>query len=299
MKVSVIIPVYNAGAYLMPMMNSVINQTLKDIEIIPVDDGSTDRSIEILKGYAEKDERVKPVFNEHKGEKFAVDTGRELAQGEYIIMCDHDDYMPSFALEQLYKASEGKADIVKGTAMYVYPDGKRQSNAFKSTEPLDWRTMNYDVAQLHFLQPPELWTMLLRREWQKDIELGDYMFNDTDFVFKARVCAKDFRYIPDVVYYWNIHESASHSTKYPFNIVQVYDSLEAWLKENCWEYWEIFTASKFAAYIWNKNRLTDEDRNEFEAIIRRDMQESKINPMILRDPWLIEQYFNYSPPSFC
>ena len=281
MKVSVIIPVYNTGEYLKTMMDSVLNQTLKDIEIIPVDDGSTDGTIEKLKEYAARDERFKPIFNKHEGEKIAVDAGRDAAKGEYICICDHDDFMTPKALELLYECSGGEAEIVKGTALSEM-DGKLvQSNAFKSEEPIDWRKCGQGMLIAHFLQPPELWSMILRRDFQKDIELGNYWFNDTDFVFKAKLMAHDFRYIPDPVYYWRIHPSVSHSTDHIFDVVKVYDSLEKWMKENGYSLWHIFSASRFNAYAWNMNRLADEDKRRFMEVFKRDAKRDSIIPWMI------------------
>ena len=122
-KVSVIIPVYNTEKYLEKCLNSVCNQTLKDIEIICIDDCSTDNSLNILKEYASKDERIKLIeFKENKGAAVARNIGIKEAQGEYIGFVDSDDY-PETELfyEKLYNiAKEKNADITKGS----YKDSK-------------------------------------------------------------------------------------------------------------------------------------------------------------------------------
>jgi glycosyltransferase involved in cell wall biosynthesis len=115
-KVSVIIPVYNTEPYLKRCLDSVCNQTLKDIEIICVNDGSTDNSLEILQGYEKVDGRIKVVdFERNKGVSIARNTGIDAAQGEYIGFVDSDDYIDLDFYEKLYeKAIENDADIVKG-----------------------------------------------------------------------------------------------------------------------------------------------------------------------------------------
>ena len=116
-KVSVIIPVYNTEKYLRKCLNSVCNQTLSDIEIICIDDCSTDNSLNILKEYSSKDERIKLIeFKENKGAAVARNTGIDEAKGEYIGFIDSDDY-PETELfyEHLYNnAKEKDADISKG-----------------------------------------------------------------------------------------------------------------------------------------------------------------------------------------
>ena len=92
-KVSVIIPVYNTEKYLKKCLDSVCNQTLSDIEIICIDDCSTDNSLNILKEYTLKDNRIKLIeFKENKGAAVARNTGIDEAKGEYIGFIDSDDY---------------------------------------------------------------------------------------------------------------------------------------------------------------------------------------------------------------
>ena len=98
-KVSVILPVYNAGKYLHQCMDSIVNQTLKDIEIICVDDGSSDNSLEILRQYAEKDERVKVIAQANGGAGAARNNGLRAATGEYLSFLDSDDFFELDMLE--------------------------------------------------------------------------------------------------------------------------------------------------------------------------------------------------------
>lgn len=281
MKVSVVCAVYNGGEYLRPFLESCISQKMDDIEFICVDDGSTDGSAEILAEYAEKDSRIKAIFNEHKGVGHTVETGVNAAVGDYIMYVDDDDVIMPDAIEKLYAASEGVADVVKGTALVEYEGKITQSNAYGSNGPLNWREFNGDMLALHFLQPPEAWTYIFKREIIPLITGGDYWFGDTDKVFKAKVVAKDFRYIPDPVYMWRIHESVSHSDKYPFDIVKVYDNLERWLKEHNINLWQIFGLSKFYAYQWNLGRLSGEIRDQFGEIMRRDFRRELIDGDVL------------------
>ena len=90
-KVSVIIPVYNVEKYLKQCLDSVVNQTLKDIEIICVNDGSTDNSLEILEEYAQKDNRIIIISQENQGQSVARNIALEKATGEYVGFVDSDD----------------------------------------------------------------------------------------------------------------------------------------------------------------------------------------------------------------
>ncbi len=112
-KVSVIIPVYNVEKYLRACLDSVVNQTLKDIEIICVDDGSTDSSSAILAEYAAKDSRLSDMTQANAGAAVARNAGLAVATGEYLYFCDPDDFAESNMLADLFgRATETASDIV-------------------------------------------------------------------------------------------------------------------------------------------------------------------------------------------
>ena len=113
-KVSVIIPVYNVEKYLRECLDSVINQTLKDIEIICIDDGSTDNSLSILEKYAKKDKRVKIIaLNHNIKQGGARNRGLDIAVGKYIMFVDSDDYLALNTIESFYNAiNKTGVDIV-------------------------------------------------------------------------------------------------------------------------------------------------------------------------------------------
>ena len=90
-KVSIIVPVYNVEKYLSKCLESLINQTLKDIEIICVNDGSGDNSLDILKNFAQNDSRIKIIDKPNSGYGATVNKGIEHASGEYVAIFDHDD----------------------------------------------------------------------------------------------------------------------------------------------------------------------------------------------------------------
>lgn len=112
-KISVILPVYNVEKYLQECLDSIINQTLKDIEIICINDGSTDSSLKILKEYAKKDKRIIIVNQKNKGAAISRNKGIDIAKGEYFSILDSDDFFDPAMLEKMYnKADKNSADIV-------------------------------------------------------------------------------------------------------------------------------------------------------------------------------------------
>lgn len=111
-KISLIIPVFNTEKYLEQCLDSAISQTLSGIEIICIDDGSSDNSLDVLKNYAQKDSRIKVLTQINSGQSVARNKGINIAQGEYIAFLDSDDWMKPDMLEKLYnKAKEQGCDI--------------------------------------------------------------------------------------------------------------------------------------------------------------------------------------------
>ena len=101
-KISIIIPVYNVEKYLEQCLKSVINQTFKDIEIICINDGSTDNSLEILEAFQKQDERIKIINKQNEGQGIARNEGLKVAKGEYISFIDPDDWVAQGMYEFLY-----------------------------------------------------------------------------------------------------------------------------------------------------------------------------------------------------
>lgn len=112
-KVTIIVPVYNVEKYLDRCMQSLINQTLKDIEIVLVDDGSPDNCPRLCDEYANRDSRIKVVHKKNGGLGMACNSGLEVATGEYVAFCDSDDWVELYAYDEMYKAAkENNADAV-------------------------------------------------------------------------------------------------------------------------------------------------------------------------------------------
>ncbi len=138
-KVSVIVPVYNAEKYLTVCLNSIRKQTHDDFEIICVNDGSSDRSLEILKAFAEKDERIQFVSQENAGQSAARNRGLDMATGDYVMFLDSDDFMHPQTLEAAVHFAE-KNESVLTTFLYEKEEnpGELKARGYEK----------YDVEQL-------------------------------------------------------------------------------------------------------------------------------------------------------
>ena len=124
-KISIIVPIYNVEKYLKRSLDSLVNQTLKDIEIILVDDGSTDNSHKIAEGYKKNYSNVLLVTKENGGLSDARNFGLQYASGEYIAFVDSDDYVESQMFERMYNLSEnGQKKIIESNFLWEFPDKK-------------------------------------------------------------------------------------------------------------------------------------------------------------------------------
>lgn len=128
---SIIIPVYNSEKYLEECLTSVVNQSLKDFEIICVNDGSTDNSLKILEKFGAQDSRIRIINQQNQGQGYARNAGLEAAAGDYVGFIDSDDYISPDFYEKLYKY---KDDIVLSTKRKYLIDGKLKTKDFKAKD---------------------------------------------------------------------------------------------------------------------------------------------------------------------
>ena len=143
-KVSIIIPTYNVEMYLVECMESVVNQTLKDIEIICINDGSTDGSLEILKSYAQKDDRIVLVDKENGGYGIGMNIGLDKATGEYIGIVEPDDFIPLNMYSDLYeKAVENDGYAKKPSAKAMEINQKIERNKTEYRQLFDTLKKKY------------------------------------------------------------------------------------------------------------------------------------------------------------
>ena len=176
-KVTVIMPVYNVAPYLRECLDSVVNQTLKDIEIICINDGSTDDSLQILEKYAQKDERIKIISQENQGQGVARNKGVEISTGEYIQFIDPDDWIELNMLETLYNfAKEHHSQVVK----FNYTDYNDYSGKYKQQEFTKQiqEKYNYDLNET----PYYTWR-ILKQDCLSALDLHVWThFYQTDFI---------------------------------------------------------------------------------------------------------------------
>ena len=246
-KVSIVIPIYNTQKYLNECLDSVVNQTFKDIEIICVNDGSTDDTLEILKSYAEKDERVKIISQEKSGAGAARNKGLEASKGQYVYTMDSDDWIYPDAIEDMYgNAVLNNSDIV----MIKYGrdeilDRENSRNGFylddelhRSGEDYKEFTFTYKDIKRNVLNTYfNHWMCFYKKEfldeWDDFKFQENSIFEDVIFHVKTFLRAERISHIPRIYYYYRRVESSQmrNYRKYS-DIFKTIDAVDEFLKEN-------------------------------------------------------------------
>lgn len=218
MTVSVIMPVYNSEEYLGTAIESVLNQTYQDLELVIVDDESTDSSYEICKEYAKKDNRIVLLRKSNGGSCSARNYGLKHAKGQYIAFCDNDDYMLPTALEDnVLLAEKHRADMVKWN-YYTYVDGKKQGEqALIEGLYITRRELVENYANFR-LSAAAVWNGLFRRDFiiNNNIEFNEAMrYGGEDLNFTLQMVLSNARIFinPKSYYVWVLRNSHSVSGK--------------------------------------------------------------------------------------
>ena len=229
MDVSVIIPVYNTENYLNACVDSILQQAAVSLEIILVDDGSTDASPKICDNYAQKYENVHAVHIQNSGPATAKNEGLKLAQGNYIALTDSDDKMEPLMLHKMVSAGyEYDADIV----CCNYKQIDEQGNISHLTSTHQQYVLNHEEGLIRLLSKDKIysqcWTKLYRRQMLTDnhIENNPGLRTDEDFIFNIRafVHAKTTVIIDEPLYEYTHRESSLAHAYFKKHINQYIDN---------------------------------------------------------------------------
>ena len=202
MKVSVIVPVYNVYEYLSKCLDSLVNQTLKDIEIIVVNDGTKDDSESIIKKYLKKYKNIIYIKKENGGQGSARNEGIKHATGEYIGYVDSDDYIELSMYEKLYnKAIEENADIVICGSYNITGDKKEIE--------IDKKIFNDNKDA--FLGRPAVWNKIYKKELiTDDIKFRSKVwYEDLDFSIKVLSKAKKISFVDEPLYNYIVRQGST------------------------------------------------------------------------------------------
>lgn len=218
-KVSIIIPIYNVEKYLRECLDSVINQTLTDIEIICVNDGSPDNSLEIIKEYAAKDKRIVVISKENGGYASAINTGLEVAKGEFIQIVESDDFCDLNMCEEMYnKIANTDADFVMAD-FYCLRDLHKRSvkrkfffkNYDSNVECFNLKTLPRIIDFYAFPWKSLYRTEFLRKNNIKMLQDGNGAYEDQPWNATTLSLANKILYLNKPFYYYRIFATGSSS----------------------------------------------------------------------------------------
>ena len=281
-KVSVIVPVYNVEKFLRRCLDSVVGQTLRDIEILLINDGSQDGSLDIIHEYAERDSRINVIDKPNEGYGKTMNLGIDTAIGEYIGIVESDDWIEPDMYETLYGiAKKHCIDAVKS-----------RFTAFEDTTGRDIRTVSFpkcDVEQVIdprrspaiFCVLPSIWSAIYRREFLTErrirfLETPGASFQDTSFNYKVWAMAETaYLHTKPLVHYRKHTNQSVDDKDKVFCICDEYEEIERYMASFpvLFEAMKtMFNRIKYNHYLWNFKRLSGENRE----IFRKRMQEELI-----------------------
>lgn len=203
-KFSIVIPVYNSGKYLNECLDSVINQTFKDIEIICIDDGSTDNSLSILKEYEEKDKRIKVFSQEHRGVGAARNYGMELAKGEYINFLDSDDKISANTLKSVNKFFEGNKYLdVVAIPIFFFNEYNHELN-YKFNLEEDPKNRVIDLNKNYENVQASVSSAFIKADSLGDLKFNEELSYNEDLIFinKLLLESKKIGLVKDASYFF-------------------------------------------------------------------------------------------------
>ena len=282
--ISVIMPIYNAGKYLFKSIGSIQAQTVQDFEIIAVDDGSTDDSLEILKGLAIEDNRIKVISREEKGYAITMNEALDAATGDYVLNIDPDDWIEPNMFERMLSEMDDDVDFVKCAFVFELPEGK-QEEYYYSDEPIEFcpRMLPPELKMRFFTSQVAIWSCLIRRSFIEEhhIRLNPTpgaAYQDAAFIFQINACAEKVRIITDVLYHYNKTNAnaSTASSRLPMSHIDEYGFMADW----CFKHPEygmyvrsVLCKVRYNSYMWNMKRIKPTDRLDFAMAAQKDFKE--------------------------
>lgn len=227
-KVSVIVPVYNCEKYLRKCIESIINQTLEDLEIILINDGSTDNSGKILDEYKSKDSRIKVIHKKNEGQSVARNIGLNIATGTYIGFVDSDDWIDSKMYENLYNAiNKSQSDVAVCGRQACTETGKLSYKSSIQDEVFHFKNEsleNYIISRLFYKHTVVVWNKLYRKEL---IDIYNLRFENVDYVgsedalFNYKILCHTNKLIAiNNIYYNQLSREGSTARSYKYGYIQ-------------------------------------------------------------------------------
>lgn len=300
-KVSIIVPVYNTSAFLSKCLDSIVNQTLKEIEIICVNDGSTDGSFDIMKQYADHDSRVKVIDKNNTGYGHTMNVGLAHASGQYIGIVESDDFISPDMYEKLYEAAiESEAEIVKSNYYEYNLERGIHGELREVLEACYYNKVFAPIGEPNIFHARLcIWSAIYKRDFMERNniffhETAGASYQDISFNFKVLAMAARVLLLRDAFVFYRTDSaySSTNNIKKIFCVADEFKELDDFvetLPENKKQLSKIEVCLKVKTYLWNYNRLAsvfqytflirmvEEFKKEYEAgrLVQEDWSTGK------------------------
>lgn len=274
-KLSIIIPVYNVEKYLSKCLESILKQPFKDLEVICVNDGSTDGSLDVLQKIKKNDDRVVIIDKKNEGSGIARNIGLSTAQGEYVYFIDSDDWLEDDALAKIIaKADELQTDILVFGGLSYY-NGKGQNGAYsKNKLPKKYFgkvVSAKDIKKDIFKFPSTAWTKLYRRSFliKNEIKFQNIRAGQDQLpFFHSMIMADRIAILPENIYCYQKNREGSVTSvkkKKSFSPIYVFYGIEEMLKKTGMmeEYRDIFVNKYFSKATSWLGKFEADQKNEY------------------------------------
>lgn len=291
-KVSVLIPCYNVEKYLKQCLDSVVSQTLRDMEIICINDGSTDQTLETLRDYEGRDDRIKVISKRNSGYGASMNIGLETAKGDYIGIVESDDFVEPSMFEILYnEARVNNLDVVRSN-FYLY-NSQQNTNTKLDQSWVKHNTVYAPIAEkLVFFQQPSIWANLYNRAFLNShnirfLETPGASYQDTAFTFKVYACAQRFKMIEDAFLHYRVdnENSSVNSAAKLYCVCEEYREIASFIRNTgrYEAYKHLIPRIKYNCYCWNYNRLAANLRFKFLKRMSKEYRNHLLKGEISRE----------------
>lgn len=304
--ISVIIPIYNTEKYLEDCIKSVVNQSYENLDIILVNDGSTDKSKEICEKYAEKDSRIRLINQSNMGAAMAKNAGLNNIKGDLFMILDSDDLLQKNNIEILYDCMQKeKSDIIEACYTTIYKEFKN-IDIHQNSKKENFNTENALkelIISRKFHQTP--WNKLYKTELLKDIRFPkDKYIDDEYWTYKLFANAKRITWINEVLYYYRQHEESTMGRMYSIKRLDAVDALYdryKFMKKNFPNLSDLSCKVFLNNCIYNFQKLCmleelDKDKNLREDLwnkIKQTIENDNIHSLTTKDKVLFFSFYKY------